>query len=435
MESPEYLKLKSSIYAKDLKNGEFLLLDTETGIWIKTSFSFKYFYKLLKKGLTKNELEEKVRYFYSGREDEVNICLDSLRSNGFLEGFQTNLLIPLDKIKPIYILCDFLGDKNLLIDFLKMSFKNIPIELILNLEIQNVNIKNLNLSIQNGDQIKPILRIGWDIVKSEIIDGLSNAGINNIQINFKGFGKDENDESKKIELIEKIIKEGRKVELRYAIANFLRKERQRDFISPLLTIPYSHYYFTAEEIFEFTKERDRYKYFVYWVNTMTKFYVSFSSGSKLLIKFYSGNFLPMVVFSRILRDGCGAGNTNFYISPNGYVYPCKYLKDTPLGTIDKPIALPSIEYSKKYFHLCEKCYFQKICCGLCKSLQSKGFSKICNFYKKYLIDYISAIPLKAVKELYYSQEKHEEEKSNASPLTEEAINRFKRRVLCPIGIF
>ena len=124
------------------------------------------------------------------------------------------------------------------------------------------------------------------------------------------------------------------------------------------------------------------------------------------------------------------------ISEDGHIYPCRYLRNAPIGTIDKPVDLHFIEYSvTKHFHMCENCNFLKVCGRLCIALHQKGFSKICNFYKKYLIDYISAIPIKAIKELHYAQEKYKEEKPRTSSLVEEEIKRFTRRILCPIGIF
>ncbi|MEO0294295.1 MAG: SPASM domain-containing protein [candidate division WOR-3 bacterium] len=438
MYSLEYLKLKSHIHAKNLKNGELLLLDTKTGIWLKTSFSFKKLYNIIKEGTTMNEVKKVITTLYPGRENEAEICLDSLRINGFLEGFESTILQPLNEIRPIRIICDFSANKKLLREFLLKNFENIPIELVYEYN-NHINKDKIKVDYPNvyPSNIELVFRVDWNMLRKETIDEFDNniSNISTIQINFNDFESDQDKINEKRRLIEFIIKE-KKVELRYAIAAFYKKrKKEKDLTLPLILMPHVSYYFTGEEIFHFHNGKDRYKYFIFWVKTMNKFYQLFSMGAKALVKFSSGNLLPMIVFSRILKDSCGAGITNFYIDKNGNIYPCKYLDKFPMGNINSSSLIFFNKYSYTRYPTCNECPLLRVCSRLCLALHQEGFSKICKFYKGFLIAYISAIPIKAIKELSRIEGKSNDSEFKSFSKAKEEVKRFNRRCLCPIGTF
>lgn len=436
MSTFEYLKIKNHIYEKNLKNGEFLILDTETGIWLKTSFSFKGLYNILKKGTTLNEAKEAITALYPGREKEAEICLESLKINGFLEGFEYSMLQPLNEIGLIHIICDYHVNTQLLIEFLLRNFENKTMEIVFEFNNQkNGNKINVDFPDAYPSAIDLAIRVDWNNIRKEIVDEFNNSNVSTIQINLNDFEDDQNKINEKCKYIEE-IKKVKKVELRYAIADFHKKRRKdKELMLPLVFMPGIHYYFTCEEIFHFQGGKERYKYFIFWVGTMNKFYQLFSTGAKSLIKFSSGNLLPMIVFSRITGDSCGAGITNFYVDKNGNIYPCKYLNKFPIGNINSPSV---ISFNKDFYIryiACINCPLLRVCRRLCLALHYDGFSKICKFYKNLLLSYISAIPIKAVKDLSRFQEESKEQLFKSTPGAEEEVKRFRRRCLCPIGTF
>lgn len=434
MGAPEYLRLKNHIVTKNLKNGEFLLLDTETGIWVKTSLSFKRLYEIIKKGTSLELVKEVMANLYPRRENEVEICLESLKTNGFLEGFETNLLTPLNKTEPIRIICDSLVNKKFLIEFLSKIFGNIPIELILEFNFYKGKKINIDFSQLYLPNIELIVRIDWDMVCREFLQELNNYNILTLQINFKDLGEHDKINEKK-ELIEEFAKE-KKVELRYEIAVFAKKmKKAEDLFLPFILMPHASYYFIGEEIFNLKEGKDRYKYFVAWIGIMSKFYQLFSLGAKSLTKFSSGNFLPMIVFSRILKDSCGAGTINFYIDMNGNIYPCKYLKDFLIGNINELFFSPFNTDNYKKYSICERCELLRVCSRLCLGLHREEFSKICKFYKELLIKYITAVPINPIKRFLQNADESKISEFKTSSIAKEERNKFTRRCICPIGTF
>ncbi len=158
-------------------------------------------------------------------------------------------------------------------------------------------------------------------------------------------------------------------------------------------------------------------------------------GANQIVKFFFENSLILPIFSPVLRSECGAGITNFYITEEGLIYPCKYLKEIPIGNIKEFFNPFSMSVSEKPMKEpnCKDCFYLKLCGGICKALQNGNFGKICKFYRKILDYYISNVSLKALKEASDKVQAMEEKKDLCSK--REGINKLMRRLLCPIGTF
>lgn len=399
MEHSTYLKFKKHIYVKELKHGEFLLLDTRTGIWIKTSISFKELYKIIKKGAQKKDIENISTKFYSGKEKEMEEVLESLRSNGFLEGYEPQFeSVSLDKIKKATFLCPISTiNKNKLFKFLERNFNDFHLKIILesynakSLELNSISAKELWQFFNGYKNWDLVIRTDW----SSITEKLKDSMISNIQVNFNSFEKSDVKIHKKIKILEELKKE-KNIELRYFITCF-RKKNKKDNLSPLVIIPYTTYYFTVEDIFSIP-EKNRYRHFVLFFKEVGEFLKSYKMGGNQLIKFFVENAPTLPIFLPISRESCGAGITNFYIAEDEQIYPCKYLKKLSLGNIGA-FTFSSLDRFKEFSEKnnCRECYYLKLCGGICKSLQNDWFEKICKFYKKILIYYISNISLKILK--------------------------------------
>ncbi len=239
MNCQKYLRLKKHIYVKELKHGELFLLDITTGVWIKTSISFRELYKVLKKGVTVEELENVCIKCFPGREGEAKAVIDSLKVNGFFEGYHIKFeLVSVDKMKKVTFLCPISINKNKLLKFLERNFKDFQVEIILE-GSSGDSITNLNPVItkalcksSNGEEnLKVIIRTDWN----QINEKLKDLDIHNIQVNFSFFEKDSNKINEKIKILEELKKE-KNLELRYSIATF-RKKIKRMFYLLLLLFP------------------------------------------------------------------------------------------------------------------------------------------------------------------------------------------------------